>query len=202
MMHVLKALPELISAGLLFMLWNEPQRFGAEWFKAGALTMLLEFFVVHSAGVLALVMNNTENPKKVRALQVLFLFTFYVGFLIGYAHSYDAWWMLYAFLWLLFSKLQAIWSGGAPVERDRAVAITSWALSVAVFLGSVGATAALDVPRLGVTDAVRDAAGFSGTSTGLWEAEPWRALAGAVLYFTIMGLSRPLFARWQGNTAR
>ncbi len=33
----------------------------------------------------------------------------------------------------------------------------------------------------------------------MWEAEPHRALAGAVLYFAIMGLSRPLLARWQGR---
>jgi hypothetical protein len=77
--------------------------------------------------------------------------------------------------------------------------MASWALSVAVYLGAVAATAMLDVPRLGVTDAVRDAAGFDGSSKGLWEAEPWRALAGAVLYFAAMGLSRPLLARWQAG---
>jgi len=40
---------------------------------------------------------------------------------------------------------------------------------------------------------MRDAAGFDAKG-GLWEAEPHRALAGGVLYFTLMGLSRPLLA--------
>ena len=80
-------------------------------------------------------------------------------------------------------------------KRDRGHAIVSWALSVAADLGSVAATAILDVPAFGAGPEIRDAAGFDGKSTGLWEAQPHRAIAGAVLYFTIMGLSRPFLAR-------
>lgn len=76
--------------------------------------------------------------------------------------------------------------------------MASWALSVAVYLGCVAASVMLDLPRLGVTDGIRDAAGFDANG-GVWEAERHRALAGAVLYFAIMGLSRPLLARWQGR---
>ena len=61
---------------------------------------------------------------------------------------------------------------------------------------STFATVTVDVPELGVTPEIRDAAGFDAKG-GVWEAEPHRALAGAVLYFAIMGLSRPLFALWQ-----
>ena len=198
-MLLLKALPELISAAILLAIWVEPLRFGADWFRSGVLTLLLEFFVVHASGFMAALMYDPETPKAKRSLRIAGLGAFYLLFLSAFAWGFDAWWMLLAFLWLLFGKLQAIWTGGTPVERDRQIAMMSWALGVAVYLGSVAATAILDVPRLGVTDAVRDAAGFSGASKGLWEAEPWRALAGAVLYFTIMGLSRPLFARWQGR---
>ena len=183
---LLKAVPELISAAILFALWYEPQRFGAEWFRSGVMTLLLEFFVIHASGFMAALMYDPDTPAGKRMLQVTGLGLFYLLFMS-------------AFAWLCFGKLQAIWTGAAPVERDRQIAMLSWALSVVVYLGSVGATVAMDVPRLGVTDAVRDAAGFSGTSTGLWEAEPWRALAGAALYFALMGLSRPLFARWQAR---
>ena len=198
-MIFLKAFPELISAAILFALWAEPLRFGTDWFRSGVFSLLLEFFAIHAGGFMAVLIYDPETSRLKRSLQISGLSLFYFLMISAFAWGFDAWWMLLGFLWLLFSKLQAIWSGAAPVERDRAVAMTSWALSVAVFLGSVFATAFLDVPLLGVTDAVRDAAGFDGKSTGLWEAEPWRALAGAVLYFTIMGLSRPLFARWQGR---
>ena len=112
-----------------------------------------------------------------------------------FALGFEAWWMVPAFAWFCFSKLQAIWMGGEITERDRWHAIVSWALSVAVFLGAVFATAALDVPTFGAGPAIRDAAGFDGKSTGLWEAQPHRAIAGAVLYFTLMGLSRPIFSK-------
>ncbi len=196
-MVLLKAIPELVSAAILFWIWLEPTRFGTDWFKSAVLTLLLEFFVIHAGGFMAVLMHDPETPRGKRALQVAGLGAFYLLFMSAFAWGFDAWWMLFAFAWLCFGKVQALWTGAPPTEKDRFVAIASWALSVAVYLGAVGATAAMDVPRLGVTDAVRDAAGFDGHSKGLWEAEPWRALAGAVLYFAVMGLSRPLFARWQ-----
>ena len=158
-------------------------------------TLLLEFFVLNSGGFMAVLMYDPETAPRKRMLQIAGLGAFYLVFISAFAWGFDAWWMLAAFAWLTFGKLQAIWTGAPPTERDRAHAITSWALSVAVFLGSVFATALFDVPVLGATAEVRDAAGFDGKSTGLWEAEPHRALAGAVLYFAIMGLGRPLLAR-------
>jgi len=197
-MAMLKALPELFSAWILYTLWAEPERFGMEWFRSGVLTMLLEFFVVHATGFMSVLMYDPETSKSTRSLQIGGLGLFYFLFIGAFAWGFNASWMLWAFAWLCFSKLQAVWTGGPPTEKDRFVAMASWALSVAVYLGSVAASVILDLPRLGVTDRIRDAAGFDANG-GVWEAEPHRALAGAVLYFAIMGLSRPLFARWQAR---
>jgi hypothetical protein len=165
--------------------------------------LLLEFFVLNSGGFMAVLMYDPETAPRMRMLQIAGLGAFYVLFIGAFAWGFDAWWMLGAFAWLIFGKLQAIWTGATPTERDRAHAITSWALGVAVFLGAVFATAMLDdVPMLGATEEVRDKAGFDGKSTGLWEAQPHRAIAGAVLYFAIMGLSRPLLARGFRSSAR
>jgi len=200
MMHVLKALPELISAGVLYMLWIEPQRFGAEWFRSGVLTMLLEFFVVHATGFMSVLMYDAGTSKKKRSLQIAGLSVIYFLFIGGFALGFDAWWMLWAFAWLCFSKLQAIWSGGPPTDHNQFVAMASWALSVAMYLGAVGISVTTDVPALGVTEDIRAAAGFDGG--GEWEREPWRAIAAGVLYFIAMGLSRPLFAIWQASGAQ
>jgi hypothetical protein len=189
----LKAFPELLSAAILLALWVEPLRFGTDWFRSGVLTLLLEFFVIHASGFMAVLMYDPDTPRATRALQVGGLGAGYLVFISAFAWGFDAWWMLAAFVWLCFSKLQAIWSGTTPTERDRTLAIVSWALSVAAYLGMVALTAFADIPALGVTPEIRDAAGFDAHG-GLWEAEPHRALAGAVLYFTLMGLSRPLLA--------
>ena len=175
-------------------------RFGVEWFRSGVFALLLEFFVLNSGGFMAVLMYDPETVPRTRLLQIAGLGAFYLLFISAFAWGFDAWWMLAAFAWLTFGKLQAIWTGAPPTERDRAHAITSWALGVAVFLASAFATALLDVPALGATPEVRDAAGFDGKSTGLWEAEPHRAIAGAVLYFAVMGLSRPLLARAFGTS--
>lgn len=189
-----------MSAGILLALWIEPRQLGIEWFRAGVLSLLLEFFVIHASGFMAALMYDPETPARKRMLQVSGLALFYLLFMSAFAWGFHAWWMLAAFAWLVFGKLQAIWSGAAPTERDRQVAMASWALSIVVYLGSVAATVIPEsVPMLGATPDVRDAAGFTGS--GAWEAEPHRALAGAVLYFVIMGLSRPLFARWQGGSS-
>lgn len=175
-------------------MWLEPQRFGIEWFRSGVLTLLLEFFVIHASGFMAVLMYDPETPRAKRGLQVGGIGAGYLLFISAFAWGFDAWWMLLAFLWLCFGKIQAIWTGAEPVEADRWHAIVSWALSVAVFLGAVFLTVFVEVPEFGATAAVRDAARFDAKG-GVWEAEPHRALAGAVLYFTLMGLSRPILAR-------
>ena len=200
MKNLLKALPELISAALLLALWVEPRRFDISWFRSGVLTLLLEFFVIHASGFMAVLMYDPGTPAMKRSLQVAGLGAFYLVFISGFAWGFDAWWMLGAFAWLCFGKLQAIWTGAAPTERDRTHAIVSWALSVAVFLGAVFLTVTVDVPVLGAGPDIRDAAGFNAKG-GVWEAEPHRALAGAVLYFTLMALSRPVLARAFGVRA-
>jgi hypothetical protein len=193
--HLAKALPELISAAVLAALWIEPQRFEVSWFRAAVFALLLEFFAIHAGGFMAITVTDPEATRRQRTLRLVGWTAGYLAFVSLFALGFEAWWMVLAFAWFCFSKLQAIWMGGEITERDRSHAIVSWALSVAVFLGSVFATAALDVPAFGAGPAMRDAAGFDGNSTGLWEAEPHRAIAGAVLYFTIMGLSRPILAR-------
>jgi hypothetical protein len=191
---LLKAFPELISAGLLLAVWIEPQRFGVEWFRAGVLALLLEFFAIHAGGFMAVTVIDPAASRVARSLRLAGWSAGYLAFIALFAWGFDAGWMVGAFAWLCFSKLQAVWSDAAPTERDRTLAVVGWALSVAVFLGAVGLTATLDMPVLGATAAVRDAAGFD-AGGGLWEAEPHRALAGAVLYFAVMGFSRPLLAR-------
>lgn len=194
MTRALKALPELLSAALLLALWIEPQRFGTEWFRAGVLTLLLEFFVLNAGGFMAFLMYDPETAARKRSLQVAALGAGYLVLISAFAFGFDAWWMLGAFAWLIFGKLQAIWTGAPPTERDRMYAGGCWALSVAVFLGAVLLSVMVyPLPPLGAGPEFRDAAGFNAKG-GVYEAEPHRALAGAVLYFTLMGLSRPFLA--------
>ena len=202
MIHALKAIPELLSAALLLALWIEPQRFGAEWFRAGVLSLLLEFFVLNAGGFMAFLMYDPETSARKRSLQVAALGAGYLVFISAFAFAFDAWWMLSAFAWLCFSKIQAIWTGAPPTERDRMHAGASWALGVAVYLAAVLLSVMVyPLPALGVGPEILDAARFDAKSSSVYEAEPHRALAGGVLYFTLMGLSRPFFAAYAARPA-
>ena len=181
MRHALKAVPELLSAALLLALWVEPQRFGAEWFRAGVLTLLLEFFVLNAGGFLAFLMYDPETSARKRILRVAALGAGYLAFISAFALAFDAWWMLTAFAWLCFSKIQAIWTGAPPTERNQFHAGASWALGVAVYLGAVFLSAMVyPLPPLGVGPEILEGARFDAKSSGIWEAEPHRALAGAL----------------------
>lgn len=193
MIRLFRAVPELASAALLFALWIEPQRFGVEWFRSGVLALLLEFFVIHASGFMAITVTDPQATARVRTLRLAGWSAGYLAFVGAIAWGFEAWWMVGAFGWLCFSKLQAIWRNAPPTERDRTHAVVSWALSVVVYLGAIAITVASDVPMFGATAEMRDAAGFD-ASGGAWEAEPHRAIAGAVLYFAILGLSRPFLA--------
>ncbi len=193
MAHALKAVPDLLSAALLYALWAEPQRFGLEWFKSGVFALMLEFFVIHAGGFMAVTVTDPEATPRSSMLRLAGWSAGYLAFISLFALGFDAWWMVAAFAWFCFSKLQAIWHGGPLTERDRTHAVVSWALSVVVFLGAIGLTIETDIPMLGATQEIRDAAGLDAKG-GVWEAEPHRALAGAVLYFAVMALSRPLLS--------
>ena len=159
------------------------------------LTLLLEFFVLNASGFLAFLMYDPETSARKRSLQVAALGAGYLVFISAFALAFNAWWMLGAFAWLCFSKIQAIWISAPPTERDRWHAGASWALGVAVYLGAVFLSVMVyPLPPLGVGPEILDAAGFDAKSSGVWEAEPHRALAGGVLYFAVMGLCRPFLA--------
>ena len=188
--NLAKALPDLITAGLLLAVWIEPLRFGVEWFRAASFTMLLEFFVIHAGGFMAVTVTDPEATSRQRLTRLGGWSAGYLAFIGLFALGLDAWWMVWAFAWFCFAKVQAIWTGAPLTVRDRTHAIVSWALAVATFLGALFVTLEYPVAELGADATVRAAAGFD-KGGGVWETEPHRALAAGVLYFAIMGLARP-----------
>ncbi|MDR3415726.1 MAG: hypothetical protein P4L83_06030 [Nevskia sp.] len=187
----LAALPDLVTAAGLLLVWLRPDLTGTAWVGRGVATVLLEFFVIHAGGFFAVVLFGGA-PRLKRSLYLGGLAALYLPLVAAYAWAMHAWWMVGAFLWLGFTKVQAVWGGRVDEDRERKqwAAMVTWAASVVAYLGAVCASAFVDWPEFGVTPAVRAAAGFSGG--GLWEAHPHTALAGGVLYFCAMALVRML----------
>ena len=189
-LNLAKALPDLATAAMLYAVWENAAAYDIEWVRAAIFTLLLEFFVLHAGGFMAVTVFDPQATRRVRMLRLAGWSAGYLLFISAFAKAFDAWWMLGAFAWFCFAKVQAIYTGAPPTERDRFHAMLSWALGVLAFLGSIFLTIDGPLPELGVTAEVRAAAGFG--EGGVWEKEPHRALAGAVLYFSVMGLLRPI----------
>ena len=187
----LSAIPDLLTAAGFLLIWMHTDLTGAQWVANGVATMLLEFFVVHASGFFAVILYSGASRAK-RSLYLAGLASFYLLMIAGYAFGMHAWWMVGAFFWLTLGRGIAIWTSSPKDDREQLqwVAMSSWAASVACYLGAVGASVTMEWPAYGVTPEVIQAAGFSGN--GEWEAQPYRALVAGALYFSIIGVLRPL----------
>jgi hypothetical protein len=196
-MTLLAAIPDLLTAAGFLLVWMHTEWFKPQWVATGMTTMLLEFFVVHASGFYAVVMYG-DGPRGRRVLQLAGLAALYLLMIVAVAWGMHAWWMVGAFFWLTVGKMLAVWNGptralGFEQSFDRQMmAMASWALSVAGYLGAMCASVMVDWPAYGVTPDVVRAAGFDPSSSGEWEATPYKALAGGALYFGAMALLRTL----------
>jgi len=196
-MILLAAIPDLLTAAGFLLVWMRTDLAGPQWVATGMTTMLLEFFVVHASGFYAVVMYG-DDPRGRRVLHLAGLACLYLLLIAAFAWGFHAWWMIGAFFWLSLGKMLTVWNapakraGFGPVFDQQTTAMAAWALSVAVYLGAVSASVMVDWPAYGVTPEVTTAAGFDLNSHGMWEATPYRALAGGALYFGAMGLLRTL----------
>lgn len=196
-MILLAAIPDLLTAAGFLLVWMHTEWFKPQWVATGMTTMLLEFFVVHASGFYAVVMYGDDTRGR-RVLYLAGLASLYLLLISAFAWAFHAWWMIGAFFWLSVGKMLSVWNGPAKARTfeqsfDRQMmAMAAWALSVVVYLGAIGASVMVDWPPYGVTPEVTTAAGFDVKSSGMWEATPYRALAGGALYFGLMGLLRTL----------
>src|SRR6185295_15930600 len=68
---------------------------------------------------MGVLMYDPGTSAAKRSLQIAGLGAGYLLFISAFAWGFDAWWMLPAFAWLCFSKIQAIWTGAERRGADR-----------------------------------------------------------------------------------
>lgn len=191
---ILGGVPDFVTAAGCWLSWQRPEVLGAEWVKIMVIVVLTEFFVIHSGAFMA-AFGNMPRTRRGRIGAHLGLASFYFLFIATFAFSLDAHWLFGAFGWLFFSKLLVTWSttrGARLAIREQMI---DWPFAVAAYLGGLFAGFTMfEAYRGGVSDEVFAAAGLAGA--GLFEDQPWVALAGGALYFGAMGLYRLRLWRW------
>ncbi|GHB95282.1 hypothetical protein [Thermomonas carbonis] len=181
------AAPDAITAGFFLLLWLVPHWLWADALRTGLLMMLVEFILVHATGFLgSMAMTNPGNTRR-RWKPILLFAGFYLLFIAAWSWSFEAWWPLLAFAWLVAGKLALAWQPLA--DADKAERLRSeWGISVLAYLGGVFITMLLPLPRLGLTSTVVAAADLPGS--GEWVDKPHTVVAFGLLYFGVLAISK------------
>ena len=89
----LSAVRDFGFAGACLVTWFRPTAFGDRMVHHIAMVMLLEFFVVHSAGFMGVVAAS-DQPRARRLLLMLGLAGLYTVFTAAYSVGFGSWWMV------------------------------------------------------------------------------------------------------------
>lgn len=204
----LAALPDAVTAAAFFAVWVNPFVFGPLSVKTAALTMLVEFVLIHATGVLTGFLGPADDAPRhgrwQRRGMLAVVCGFYLLMIAAFAWSFGAWWPFVAFAWLVVGKV--LWA-----RRDAAAAagrwedahdsmgrrMAAWAGSVVAYLGACFATIVPPVPRWGMTVERQPDFGLAEAGGGLWIDEPHRVVAMGVLYFSLLAAGKFVAAMWQ-----
>jgi hypothetical protein len=186
------ALPDFALAAVFLTAWRSPELLPEAFIGWCVLIILLEFFIVHSAGFTGFVLTGGWRPRR-KLIAMAGLGAFYTLLVGGFALAAKSWWVLASFWGLMINRmLSGLFARGG--DDERMVVMASWAASVFFYVLAVAVTAIAPVPPLGITPEVVAAQGFE--MGGLWAEEPHRAVAAGFFYFLAVGLVELAMHRW------
>lgn len=181
----LAAVPCFYLCIKLFAVWADPlAHSGGDWLRFGIGLMLMEFILLHSGVFMAAVLAiQSSRSKQVAAWFGLALF---YGLMVwGFSVALDSPALLWIFVSIVVGRslpsfLQREQGVGAGMARS--------AMGAPIYILIVFASVFIPVPEWGITPAVIEQV-YPDRGGGLWEDEPQRAIAGAAVYFGLMGLA-------------
>jgi len=169
------------TAAFFVIAWQAPLAFeGGAWVKLGVGVILAEFLVIHSGTIVTeLVARGASRLGLGVVVGIYGLFAWGLWRTFGGA---GIGWLL---IGLMLARGQALFH--RPTMLDLAYARRRSILSVLLFLGLVGVSVTAPLPPGGIDAALLDTL-WPDRGDGVWEAEPWRALAMGAAYFAILGM--------------
>lgn len=183
-----EAIRRLLTAGLCFataaffaIAWQAPLAFeGGTWVKLGVGVILAEFLVIHSGTIV------TELAARgASRLGLGIIVAIYGLFALGLWWAFGGDGIGWLLIGLMIARGQALFH--RPTVLDLAYGRRRSIVSALLFLGLGGASVVLPLPPGGIDPALLDAL-WPDRGMGVWEAEPWRALAMGAAYFAILGM--------------
>jgi len=180
------AAPDLLFAGVFLATWIVPTALGAQMVGYLMLTMLLEFVIMHSSGIMGTTAYG-PLPGGRKTLAVVGLGLFYSLFVLGFCLAFGTWWPFVAFWTLTGNRLLGALIGQAPEGEEKRFVQQGWAVAALAYLVLAFFTTLVPMPALGITPEV--VAGQHLPGSGLWVDQPQRVIAFGFLYFAAVGVS-------------
>ncbi len=169
------------TAAFFVAAWWWPREFeDGAWAKFGVGVILAEFLVIHSGTIVTeLAARGAHRLALGLVVGVYGLFALGLWWAFGGA---EIGWLL---IGLMVARGQALFH--RPTALDLAYGRRRSILSALLFLGLGFASVVVPIGAGGIDAALLEAI-WPDRGEGVWEAEPWRALAMGAVYFAILGL--------------
>lgn len=178
------AIPCFVLVYVLARVWVDPMSVdGGAWVPLAVGLMALEFVVLHSGVFMGTLALKAKTPVK-RVGVFAGLAGMYGLFALGFSLSIGTWTIVEIFGFLMAGRFVTL-VVAAGEGKEQLVARS--ATGVVAYIPVVFLTVFVSFPELGVNFQVLEEV-YPNRGGGLWEQHPERAIAGAVIYFGIMGL--------------
>lgn len=183
------AAPDAAAAALFLWAWLRPLAWKRELVAALVLLLLIEFVVIQAGPFLGKIVYGEQMgfSQRERRRTALMLGGVHLGLAGLAAASFDAWFPLLLFAWLLGAKVHAALIGRQPDATGRGREMGYWIVSNVVYIAAVFGAMFLPVPMLGVTEQ-GDFYGLRGRYE--WANYPHEAVAAGFAYFVALALTR------------
>ena len=158
------------------------------WVPLAVGLMALEFVLLHSGVFMGTVAFQAKSAPRRFGLFAL-LAGFYGMFAIAFSSVTGSWEILEIFGFLMAGRLITL---VVATGQGKQQLIARSAAGIFAYIPIVFLTVFVPFPELGVTAEVLSRV-YPDRGGGIWEQHPERAIAGAVIYFGVMGL----FELWQ-----
>jgi hypothetical protein len=194
------SVPCFYLSWVLVNVWREPMAWDdGDWVRLGVGLLLLEFILLHSGAFMVGVLGQQQDIRK-QLKGAIVLLAFYSLMVWAFAMSLDTPVLLWIFAGIIFGRSLNLLLN--PKDSKQAIMARS-GIGVILYLLVVFGTVFLPIPELGITGSVLSEV-YPDRGGGLWEREPERAIAGAALYFFLIGLAeitvlRPSSKHDRGN---
>ena len=190
LLRAVGALPDALTAGFFIVLWVAPQWLWPQALRTGLLMMLVEFILVHAAGMLGGMVLARQGDAGQRWKPIVGFGALYLVFIAAWSWQFQAWWPFLALGWLLAGKLSLVLQPLPDADRRHRLQ-SDWAIGVMAYLAGVFITTFLPLPRLGLTRTVVAAADLPGGG-GHWLSHPQSVVAFGAFYFGVLALVKAM----------